>query len=214
MANKEYVVTLTYNCYLGECGQIINDETELNDFSNRIDFEQMEGNVSKDTTKFLIACGTPKIMVTDKETGEVLETVKDSDGDDCSLEDYCEFDADGVNWIEKKLKLKPDSRYYIQFFTPRNGEAFAKNVSFKIKTEGDFDIDKLSLVYDTTFEKLFWKIYNEEEEGRIVGYIMDDFDMGLYTPYEICYDGKTVKANKFSLGRTLCGTAYMTFKWE
>lgn len=49
---KVYLITFKCDCILGECAQIINDECGLSDLGYRIDFEQMEGNLSKDTKKY------------------------------------------------------------------------------------------------------------------------------------------------------------------
>ena len=209
---KIYLVSFTYKCHLCECGQIIDDEISYDDIGYRLDFEQDEGRVSKDTTKILFTGDIIDLTITDKETGKQIKEYTDDDGDVCPL-DWFDFgeNATGESWIEKKLKLKEGNRYYIQGYQIRYGGTFNKKVTFKIETEGVFDLNKLSIIYDTKFDDLYWKIYNDKAEGNICGDV--EPDEGVYNPYEIYYDGKKYKVNKFRVDRVLRGESYMCFKW-
>ena len=115
------------------------------------------------------------------------------------------------SWVEKKLKLKSGSRYYIQGFQTSDG-TFTKKISCKIETEGAFDANKLSMIYDDKFYELHCSISNNEAEGCLCDMIVPDED--IFNPYELYYDGKKFKCNKFRIDRVLKGESYMTFEWN
>ena len=80
-----------------------------------------------------------------------------------------------------------------------------------MKTDDNFDIDKLQTICDTKFDDLYWKVKHNEIPGELVGDI--ESDEGLVNPYEIIYDRKRVKANKLSVQSRLKAEAYMCFDW-
>ena len=115
------------------------------------------------------------------------------------------------SWVEKKLNLKSGSRYYIQGFQTSDG-TFTKKISCKIETEGAFDANKLSMIYDDKFYELHCSIFNNEAEDCLCDMIVPDED--IFNPYELYYDGKKFKCNKFRIDRVLKGESYMTFEWN
>lgn len=206
---RVYLVTFKCDCYLGECAQIINDECGLNDLGYRIDFEQREGNLSNDTKKILLTSQPYDFTVTDTETNESITEVVNDSGDACSIEECVDYAEE--SWVEKKLKLKSGNRYYIQGYQTSEG-TFTKKISCKIETEGAFDAHKLCMIYDDTFYQLYCSILNEEIEGQLCDTLVPDED--IFNPYELYYDGKKFKSNKFRIDRFLNGESYMTFGWE
>ncbi len=209
---KTWVLSFDCECHLSECGEIIDDNVTFDDLGYRIDFEQMEGKVSKETTKMLFCHEMFLKSVKCKETGEEITECVDEFGDTCPIEDwYCQEWAH-ENFVEKKLKLECGKRYYIQSYQVRNGGVFTKRVTFKIVTDGDFDLNKLQLISENEFDYLYWDIYHGNVEGIIVGNV--EPEEGLANPYELYYDGKKVKANKFKVDRVLRGEAWMAFMWE
>lgn len=209
---KVYLVSFNCECHLGECAQIIDDKKSYDDISYRLDIEQEEGTLSKDTIKILLTSEIYDLNVKDKETGNQIEEYTDNDGELWSIEDF-DFNENLVSesWVESKLELKTGNRYYIQGYQIRYGGTFTKKITFKIETEGEFDVNKLSVIIDTKFDDLYWKIYNKKTKGIICGDV--EPDEGLYNPYEIYYDGKKYKANTFKIDRVLRGESYMCFKW-
>lgn len=214
MKNKKKVYLVSFNCecHLGECAQIINDAKSYDDIGYQLDFEQYEGTVSKDTIKILLTSELSLLSITDKETGKQIEEFTNSYGDVDPIEYFDTGEnAIGESWVEKKLKLKTGNRYYIQGYQIRWGGTFTKKITFKIETESEFDVNKLSLIYDNKFDDLYWKIYNNEAEGIICNNV--EPDEGLYNPYEIYYDGKKFRVNTFRVDRVLRGESYMCFRW-
>ena len=206
---KVYLITFKCDCILGECAQIINDECGLSDLGYRIDFEQMEGNLSKDTKKILFTSYPYDITVTDTETNETITEVVDNSGDTVTIEECVESVSE--SWVEKKLKLQKGNRYYIQGYQTNN-DTFTKKISFKIVTEGAFDVNKLCMIYDDSFYELHCSIFKEESEGILCDTIIPEED--IFNPYELYYDSKKFKCNKFRIDRALRGESYMTFEWE
>lgn len=206
---KVYLITFKCDCILGECAQIINDECGLNDLGYRLDFEQKDGNLSTDTKKILFTSQPYDITVTDTETNESITEGEDKSGNTYSVEECVE--SVEKSWVEKKLKLKSGSRYYIQGFQTSDG-TFTKKISCKIETEGAFDANKLSMIYDDKFYELHCSISNNEAEGCLCDMIVPDED--IFNPYELYYDGKKFKCNKFRIDRVLKGESYMTFEWN
>lgn len=205
---KVYLVTFKCDCYLGECAQIINDECGYDDIGYRMDFEQREGNLSTDTKKILLTSGAYDITITDTETNESISEVKDEDGDTCPIEECVE--STDESWVERKLQLKPGNRYYIQCYQTREG-TFTKKLTYKIETEGNFDVNKLQLIYDDTFYDLHCSLYRKEGDGYLSDMIVPDEYM--LNPYELYYDGKKFKSNVFRVERALTGESYMMFEW-
>lgn len=209
---KVYLVTFNCECYLGKCAQIINDETTYDDIGRRMDFLQYDGIVSKDTTNILLTSEMNDLTIIDKETGQQIEDCTDVNGELYAIEDYnISENVKREDWVEKKLNLKAGNRYYIQGYQIRYGGTFTKKITFKIEAESDFDISKLSIIYDNKFDDLYWKINDNEAEGKIYGNI--EPEEGLLNPYEIYYDGKRFKANSVRVDKVLYGESYMCFRW-
>ena len=198
-AKKVYKVTFKCDCHEGICSRFVNNATPLDDLGYMMDFEQDAGKLEKDVKCVLFACCLYDMVVIEEATGKTLEI---DDDPEQTFE----------NWVEKKLDLQVGNRYYIQGMQVRYGGTFTKKITFKIETEGDFDIKKLSLIYDTTFDDMYWKIKN----GEIPGVIVNDVepDEGLVNPYAVYYDSKIVKSNKVNVLRYLRGESYMCFDWQ
>lgn len=149
------------------------------------------------------------ITVTDTETNETITEVVDNSGDTVTIEECVESVSE--SWVEKKLKLQKGNRYYIQGYQTNN-DTFTKKISFKIETEGAFDVNKLCMIYDDSFYELHCSIFKEESEGILCDTIIPEED--IFNPYELYYDSKKFKCNKFRIDRALRGESYMTFEWE
>ena len=194
-----YKVTFKCDCHEGICSRFVNNATPFDDLGYRMDFEQDAGNLEKDVKRVLFACCLYDMVVIEEATGKTLEI---DDDPEQTFE----------NWVEKKLDLQVENRYYIQGMQVRYGGTFTKKITFKIETEGDFDIKKLSLIYDTTFDDMYWKIKNDEIPGVIINDV--EPSEGLVNPYAVYYDSKIVKSNKVNVPSNLRGEAYMCFDWQ